>query len=184
MSTVVPHASKTALQNRPTMPLGRRLRRTVLVTHIVSASAWIGIDVVVAILVATSFVADNAQTEAVAYQALGIIAVWPMFVAGTACLATGILLGIGTKYGLVRMWWVAIKLCVNVVLATVILVVLRPGINELAAHGRDVLAGASPKPVDTSTLVFPPSVSLTALTVAVVLSVFKPWGRIRKGSPR
>ena len=184
MATVVPHTSKTARRSGPTMPLGRRLRRTVLVTHIISASAWIGIDVVVAILVATSFVSNDAQTQAVAYQALGIVAVWPMFVAGAACLVTGILLGIGTKYGLVRMWWVAIKLCLNVVLATVILAVLRPGLNELGAYGRDVLAGASPNPVDTSSLVFPPTVSLTALTVAVVLSVFKPWGRIRKGSPR
>ena len=33
----------------------------------------------------------------------------------------------------------------------------------------------------TPTMGFPPAVSLTALTVAVVLSVVKPWGRIRRG---
>jgi hypothetical protein len=31
-------------------------------------------------------------------------------------------------------------------------------------------------------LIFPPIVSPTALLIAMVLAVFKPWGRIRKGS--
>ncbi|MGH3357437.1 MAG: hypothetical protein ACRDO7_01450 [Nocardioidaceae bacterium] len=160
--------------------LGRRTRRAVLVTHIISASAWIGIDVVVAILVVTSMTTDSVQTQAVAYQALGIVAVWPMFVAGLASLVTGLVLGLGTTYGLVRFWWVAAKLCLNIVLTTLILVALRPGVDELAEYGRVTLGGGSPDGVDTGQLLFPPSVSLTALTVAVVLSVYKPWGRIRR----
>lgn len=163
-----------------TFRLGRRTRRAVLVTHIVSASAWIGIDVVVAILVATSMMTDDAQTQAVAYQTLGIVAVWPMFLAGLGCLVSGLLLGLGTKYGLLRYWWVAVKLCLNIVLTTLVLVALRPGIDELAEFGRLTLGGGTPDPVDTSQLVFPPSVSLSALTIAVALSVFKPWGRLRE----
>lgn len=163
-----------------TFRLGRRTRRAVLVTHIVSASAWIGIDVVVAILAVTSMTTDSAQTRAVAYQALGIVAVWPMFLAGVGSLLSGLLLGLGTKYGLVRYWWVAIKLCLNIVLTTLILVALRPGIDELSAYGRAVLRGGTPAGVDTGQLLFPPAVSMTALTIAVVLSVFKPWGRLRR----
>ncbi|UYM07601.1 hypothetical protein [Solicola gregarius] len=165
---------------RPTLSIGRRLRKTVLVTHIVSAAAWIGIDVVVALLTVTSFLTDDAQTQAVAYRALGLVAVWPMLVAGLACLTSGLLLGLGTKYGLLRYWWVAIKLCLNVVLTTLVLVALRPGVDDLAEYGRATLAGESAAPVDTSQMAFPPAVSLTALTIAVVLSVFKPWGRTRK----
>lgn len=180
MTTVAPRASRT----QPTIPLGRRTRRTILVAHIVSAASWIGIDVVVAILIATSFLTDSAQTQAVAYQVLGMIAVWPMFIAGATCLLTGVLLGLGTKYGLVRTWWVTIKLCLNIALTTLVLLALRPGVNDLGDYGRGVLAGESPNPVDTSTLGFPPSVSLTMLTVAVVLSVFKPWGRIRRRPAR
>lgn len=159
--------------------LRRRTRRAVLVTHIVSAGAWIGIDVVVAILTVTSMATGDPQTRAVAYRALGIVAVWPMFAAGLSCLVSGAVLGLGTKYGLVGYWWVAAKLCLNIVLTTLVLVALRPGVDELAEFGRVTLAGGTPDPVDTGQLVFPPSVSLTALTVAVVLSVFKPWGRVR-----
>lgn len=163
-----------------TFRLGRRTRRAVLVTHIVSASAWIGIDVAAAILTVTSLATGDPQTQAVAYQALGIVAVWPMFVAGLACLASGLVLGLGTKFGLLRYWWVAVKLCVNIVLSTLILVALRPGIDELSAYGSTVLAGGTPDPTDTGQMMFPPSVSLVALTIAVTLSVFKPWGRIRR----
>lgn len=163
-----------------TFRLGRRTRRAVLVTHIVSASAWIGIDVVVATLTVTSITTGDPQTQAVAYQALGIVAVWPMLIAGLCCLASGLMLGLGTKFGLVRYWWVAVKLCLNIVLTTLVLVALRPGIDDLSAYGSTVLSGGTPDPVDTGQMLFPPSVSLTALTVAVVLSVFKPWGRIRR----
>lgn len=159
--------------------MGRRTRRAVLVTHILAASAWIGIDVVVAILVVTSMLSDSGQTQAVAYTGLGMVAVWPMFIAGVACLCSGLLLGLGTKYGLVRYWWVAIKLCLNVILTTLVVVALRPGVDDLASYGDAVLGGESPAAVDTSQMMFPPAVSLTALTIAVVLAVFKPWGRIR-----
>ena len=45
----------------------------------------------------------------------------PMSSAAMLSLITGILLGVGSKYGLVRYWWVATKLALNVVLATLIL---------------------------------------------------------------
>lgn len=163
-----------------TVQLGRRLRRTMLVTHIVAAGAWIGIDVVVAIMVAVSAFTDDAQTQAVAYRTLGMVAVWPTLIAGLVCLASGVVLGLGTKYGLVRFWWVAIKLCLNIVLSTLVLFALRPGVNELSEFGRATLSGESPAPVNATDMAFPPIVSLTALTIAIVLSVFKPWGRIRK----
>jgi hypothetical protein len=37
---------------------------------------------------------------------------------------------------------------------------------------------------DVSQLFFPPAVSLTALTIATVLAVFKPGGRIQKAKLR
>lgn len=49
----------------------------------------------------------------------------------------------------------------------------------VAAYGRDLAAGTEAQS-EISSLFFPPAVSLTALTVATVLSVVKPWGRIRR----
>jgi len=102
-----------------------------------------------------------------------------MTVAGVTCLVTGIVLGLGTVYGLVRYWWVAIKLVLNLVLTALALVALRPGVEEIADRGERLLDGEA---VVTAIgdLAFPPIVSPTVLMIAVVLSVFKPWGRIRR----
>ena len=165
----------------PTSPrrLGRRTRRAVLVVHIAAAGAWIGIDVVLGVLVFTAMLTSSAHTEALAYQALELFAVWPLLGAGFLTLASGVALGLGTKFGLVRYWWVAVKLVLNVVLVSLVLLALRPAIADAAAYGEALAAGAPADPSTVSQLVFPPIVSTIALVFATVLSVFKPWGRLR-----
>lgn len=162
----------------PRVPLGRRTRRAVLVLHVVSAGAWIGVEVLLGTLVGAAWLTDDVEVSGLAYQAIGLFIAGPLLVSGLACLATGLVLGLGTKYGLVRFWWVLVKLVLNLVLVTLVLVVLQPGMAEVAEHGR-LLARGTDSGTDVSSLVFPPVVSLTALTLAVTLSVFKPWGRIR-----
>lgn len=156
-------------------------RKLWLVLHILSAAAWIGVDVIVAVLVAAGM-SGGDRTRGLAYQALGSFVVWPMLTAGLVCLGTGLILGLGSKWGLLRYWWVAVKLALNLVLCTLILVALNPGMPEVRAHGEALSAGLT-SPLDTANLVFPPIVSLTALSLATVLSVYKPWGRMRRLSP-
>jgi hypothetical protein len=158
--------------------VGARTRKSVLVVHIVSAGAWIGIDVVMAIVVFTPLLGDD-ETRALCYQALELFAVWPLLATGLVCLASGVVLGLGTKYGLVRYWWVAIKLVLNIVLTALVLVALRPEVSKAAEQGRQFAAG-EPASLVVGNLIFPPIVSPTALLIAVVLAVFKPWGLIRK----
>ena len=145
--------------------------------HIASAGIWLGLDAVMAVLVVTSVVTDDDRTRAVAYRALELVTVWPMTVAGLTCLVSGVLLGLGTVYGLLRYWWVAVKLVLNIVLSTLVLVALRPTISEFADRGDRLLDGQAVSAV-LGDLAFPPIVSTTALLVAMTLSVFKPWGKI------
>jgi hypothetical protein len=163
----------------PRLALGRGWRRGLLVTHVVSGGAWIGIDVIVAVLVATGWFADDLELRSLAYRALAAFVVWPMLVSGLVCLGTGLLLGLGTKWGLVRYWWVLVKLVLNLLLCTLIVVVLQPGMDDVAAYGEDLLTG-SPASDGAARLFFPPAVSLTCLTLATVLAVYKPWGRVRR----
>ncbi|MEQ0562094.1 hypothetical protein ABJI51_23665 [Amycolatopsis sp. NEAU-NG30] len=146
--------------------LGIRTRKTFLVAHIVAAGAWIGIDAVLGILVTTALVTGDAGVRTTSLAALGLFAVWPMLTAAVLTLATGVVLGLGTRYGLLRYWWVAVKLVINVLMAVLILVALRPGIAQATA--------------DPQGLLYPVVVAPALLLFASVLSVFKPWGRIRK----
>jgi hypothetical protein len=163
--------------------LGRRWRQVSLIIHIVAGGAWIGIDVIVAVLVLTGRFGADREIRALAYRSLATFVVWPMLTAGLVCLLSGLVLGLGSAWGLLRYWWVAVKLGLNVVLCTLIVVALQPGMDEVDRYGRNLLAG-EPDPLDVSSLFFPPAVSLTALSFAVVLGVVKPWGRIRTGAAR
>ena len=73
----------------------------------------------------------------------------------------------------------AIKLVLNVVLVALVPVLLRPQVIEMAEQGRRFMAGEAAS-LAVGDLIFPPIVSPSALLVAFVLAVFKPWGRIRK----
>ena len=153
-----------------------RTRKGVLVAHIVAAGAWIGLDVMLGVLIFTPLFTSDTATAALCYQALPLL-LWPILLSGLTCLGTGIVLGVGTHHGLVRYWWVLVKLGLNVVLTLLVLVLLRPGLDEAAEAGRRLAAGGTVP--DPSNLVFPPIVSGTSLVVATVLAVYKPWGRVR-----
>ncbi len=157
--------------------LGARTRKAVLVLHIASVGSWLGIDVVMAVLTFTAMGTDSASTKALCFRVLELVTVWPMTVSGLICLVTGVLLAMGSKYGLTKYWWVVVKLCINLLLSTLVLVALRPGVAELADRG-----AANDLAVPVGDMIYPPIVSPTLLMVAVVLSVFKPWGLVRKRS--
>jgi hypothetical protein len=158
--------------------LGKNARRVTLVVHILAAGAWIGIDVVVGVLVVAGWFTTNPSIQGLAYQALGTFSVGPMLSAGLICLASGVLLGLGTRFGLVKYWWVAVKLAMNLILCFLIVFALRPGMADVVEHGRTLVSGGESQ-LDVANLFFPPVVSLSALTIATVLAVFKPWGRLR-----
>jgi hypothetical protein len=165
--------------------LGARSRKSVLVVHIASAGAWLGIDVVMALLVFTALLTEDDRTKALSFQALELVAVGPLLISGLVCLLTGGLLGPGSRYGLVRYWWVAAKLVLNLLLTGLVLVALAPEVADAAERARRFVAG-EPTTLGVGDLIFPPIVSPTALLVAMVLAVFKPWGRIRpsRAGPR
>jgi hypothetical protein len=74
---------------------------------------------------------------------------------------------------------VAIKLVLNLVLVTLVVVLLGPGLDDAGRHGRALAAGV-PDAVEVPRLFMPPSVSVTLLVLATGLSVWKPRGRVRR----
>ena len=156
-------------------------RKLLLLLHIAFAGIWLGIDVVLGILVFTALSTGDSVGAASAVASIAHFATWPLALTGLLCLASGLLLGTGSKYGLVRYWWVAVKLVLNVVLVTLVLFLLMPSVGSLASDARGLLSGGGALPELTG-LMFPPVVSTTAVLIAMTLSVFKPWGRVRSAA--
>ncbi|MHA6803513.1 hypothetical protein [Salinifilum ghardaiensis] len=170
-------ATSTAPPRSSTAHLGRRARRAALLMHVVSAGAWIGMDVVLAVFVFTALFTADAQVAAVSLRALELFAIGPLLAAGVVCLVSGLTLGWGTKYGLLRYWWVAAKLAINVVFVALVVLALRPQVLAAAERGRALSEQGAADAV-VGELVFPAVVSPLGLLAATVLAVYKPWGRI------
>ena len=158
--------------------LSRNARRSVLVLHIACGVGWMGADVLLAILVLTGRLSDDGATAAAAYTAVRLVIPPAVPVLAVGMLLTGILLGLGTRWGLVQWWWVTVKLAIGVVLTLLVFVALVPGALDIptgltgtADHVRATVGRAG------EDLLFPPFVSFAALAFALVLSVVKPWQR-------
>ncbi|MFS8097302.1 hypothetical protein LFM09_09185 [Lentzea alba] len=164
-----------------TRKLSGRARKAVLLVHVLSAAAWLGIDLALGILVVVALNTDTPTTAAIAIQSIDLFAIWPMFGASVVCMISGVVLGLGSKYGLIRYWWVAIKLFMNVGMSLLIAFSLRPGVAEAARIGERMMAG-DPTAVIPDGLMHPVVVAPTLLLFAYILSVFKPWGRIRRSA--
>jgi hypothetical protein len=154
-------------------------RKAVLTVHIISAVGWLGIDAVFAVFVVITMTATDPVLLGVSYYAMDVFVFWSLLAAGLVCLASGVLLGLGSKWGLLRYWWVAVKLGLNIVLTLLVPVALAGELATAGEYGRQLLTGAVS--IDPpAQLIFPIVVAPTALVFAIVLSIYKPWGRIRR----
>jgi hypothetical protein len=91
-------------------------------------------------------------------------------------------LGLGTRFGVARYWWVVIKLVITVAFCTLILVALQPTLAD-AATQTALVDGTLPERLTDvrRNMIFPPIVSTSMLLLASWLSVYKPWGVTPRG---
>lgn len=154
-------------------------RKTTLLLHIISGIGWMGADIVLFILLYTGLTTDDGVTAASSYNAVAVfvpIAVPPLAV---GMLVTGLLLGWGTKWGVLRYWWVVVKLALAVTMVLLVFFSLVPGVNDLSTADATMSADAVRDSLGSvaTQMLFPPIVSFAMLGTAAVLSVFKPWSR-------
>jgi hypothetical protein len=150
-----------------------RTRRIVLTAHIVASVGLLG-DVAVYLAVATrAATTSDPALESACYELLTMFGFMFGIPLSLASLATGVTLGLGSNWGVLRYPWVTTKLALNVSVILVGALVLGPSADEMRTGDGDagglLVAGAA--------------YDLAALTLATSLSVFKP-GRARRGEPR
>lgn len=155
-------------------------RRLLRLAHLVAASGWLGVDLVFAVLAVAGFTSDDPGTVAATYLALDVFAVPLFLLLGMSALVSGLALSIASGWGIIRYWWVAAKLAINVVLSLLVLVLLRPSLTLAAVEASRVDATLPARLDDVSLdLLFPGFVSGAALLAASLMGTLKPWGRIR-----
>jgi hypothetical protein len=158
-------------------PLRRRLsprtRRIVLTAHIVASVGLLG-DVAgfLAIAIRAASTADPGL-ESASYELLSMFGMVFGIPLSLVSLATGLTLGLGSKWGVLRYPWVTTKLILNVSVLVVGALLLGPAIDEMRQGDGDaggvLIAGAA--------------YDVIALTVATTLSVFKPGSARARVAP-
>lgn len=163
---------------RPTR-LSQPWRKTLLVLHMVSGIGWMGLDVALLVLAVTALRSSEAEVVYSSYRAMAIAFPGPVLLLSFSMVVTGVLLGWGTHWGMLRSWWVLMKLVLSAIMLALVNFSLAPtltGIPGMLSSGlsaEELRASLGDLP---NTLLFPPVVSFLMLATAVILSVFKPWG--------
>ncbi|MGH4001473.1 MAG: hypothetical protein ACRDTJ_28885, partial [Pseudonocardiaceae bacterium] len=92
-----------------------------------------------AVLTFTSVFTDDPRRQHAAILMMEQIGGYLLLPVSMIALVSGIVLSLGTKWGLIRYKWVAIKLVLTLIAAGLTLFSLLPGIRELAAAAESTL---------------------------------------------
>jgi hypothetical protein len=158
-----------------TMPAG--LRKLTLTVHLSCSVGWVGAVVAYLALGVSAVTSQNAETVRAAWIAMELTGWFVIVPLAVAALLTGLVVALGTPWGLFRYYWVLITLMLTI-LATVILLLHMPTVSSLADMARAADAA------DLRRLggdLFHPGLGLVVLLAIMVLNVYKPRGLTRYG---
>lgn len=156
------------------MTISAPLRRLLLTVHVVAAGGLVGTDLALVALGVSSVAGADPRTVYPAASLMETFLVAPLAV---VAFATGVVLAVGSRWGLLRHWWVTIKLATTAVLTLLVVLVLVP---SLAASADAAAAGHAFAAAERLPLAVAPSVAVVALVVNVALAVSKPSWRVRR----
>ncbi|MBZ6199359.1 DUF2269 domain-containing protein [Streptomyces olivaceus] len=153
--------------------LSRPARRGLLVVHLVASASWLGLTLGLLALGATAVTTASPTAVEASVRSMKLFADWLLLPLALLTLTSGVVLALGTHWGLARHRWVFTKFWLTSATTVATVLALRPGVNSAVAAGEalpdagDVLAG--------------PVVSLSAYVFMTVISLLKPWGPTRRG---
>lgn len=163
-------------RDRPTPPvrLSPPLRKLTLAVHLATSVGWIGAVAAYLALDLTAATSDDHVALQAAYLGMGAIAGSVIVPLALAALLTGIIVSLGTKWGLLRHWWVVVSLVLTL-FATGVLVVETGTIGAYAAVAADPTSTDAELRGLGSTLLHSVGGTLVLLIV-LVMNVYKPPG--------
>ena len=154
-------------------------RKLALAAHLSASIGWVGAVVAYLTLDVTVATSQDPRMVRSAWMAMGLLISWAIVPLAIAALLTGLVMALGTKWGLFRHWWVLISFLLTI-FATVVL------LSEGGVVGRIAAVAADPATSNAELLALPHTLphsvgGLAVLLVIQVLNVYKPQGMTRYG---
>jgi hypothetical protein len=168
--SAVPAASRPVRRPERRLHLPKRGRRALLVAHVLSSVAWFGIAVFVLFLLVIANSTGDTEYARALYRTVET-SIWLSVPMAAVSGVTGLVLGLGTPWGVATHWWVVLKEVAFVPLVVTDLLVVAPTAHDLAQGG----AGRLLEPAIGHCVV---------LALATVISIVKPFGKTPHGRRR
>lgn len=156
------------------MTMSPTLRKFVLAAHLTLSVGWIGAVAAYIPLDVATATSEDAQTLRAAYLGMELIARYVIVPFALASLLTGLVMSVGTKWGVFRHYWVLISLLLTII-ATAVLLVETQTISSLATMAADSTTPSDDLRAMGSTLAHSVG-GAVVLLVILVLNVYKPRG--------
>ena len=155
------------------------VRKLVLSVHLVVSVGWIGAVGAYVAFDLTTVRSDDPDLLRSAYAGMDLVVQSVIVPLALATLLTGIIISLGTRWGMFRHYWVAISLLLTSV-ATVVLLLETRTIGALAEAAADPATTRGELAGLNSTLVHSVG-GMVVLLAVLVLNVYKPRGLTRYG---
>jgi hypothetical protein len=157
-----------------------RLRKLALTAHVASSVGWLGAVGAFLALAIAGLTSQDAQLVRAAYLAMDLTGWFVIVPLSLASLPSGLVMSLGTEWGMFRHYWVVAKLLITV-LATLLLLVHMQPVGHLARAVAETTLAKGQLAGLRLQLVADAGAALVALLVATALSVYKPRGMTRYG---
>jgi hypothetical protein len=97
------------------------IRKFALTLHLTASVGWIGAVIAYLVLVIAAMTSPDSQTLRAAWIAMGLIGWLVIVPSALLSLLTGLVMALGTKWGLFRHYWVLISLVLTIVAVAILL---------------------------------------------------------------
>jgi hypothetical protein len=158
------------------------VRKFALTAHVTSSVSWLGAVTAFLALAVAGLTSHDAHLVRAAYVATEAITWFVIVPLVFAALATGLIVSLGTPWGLFRHYWVLVKFMVTILATALLLLHTRP-IGILSGVAREMAPFSDFRGLQIQ-LVGDAGAALVALLVNVMLSVYKPHGMTAYGRRR
>jgi hypothetical protein len=170
-----------------------RLRKLAVTAHVTFSVGWLGADAGFLALAIAGLISQDAQMVRAVYLAMDLIGWFVIVPFSFAALLTGLVLALGTPWGLLRHYWILAKFLLTIG-AIMVLLVHTNAMREAARAS--IVAGASSSSIRAylaasgagghlsdvqMQLAVAAGAGLLVLLTTTTLGVYKPWGKTRYG---
>lgn len=158
------------------MTMTPRVAKLALTAHVTSSVGWLGAVAAFLALAVIGVTSHDVQEVRAVYLAMDLIGRYVLVPLSVVSLLTGLVQSLGTKWGLLRHYWILFKLLINV-FATIVLLMYLATLRFFAGAAAEAGTSATvPEVLRSPSAVLHASAALVVLLVATVLAVYKPRG--------